>query len=80
MDLHLKQVSRACRSLGGVEQQVVYGTFRIPRIDVGFRRRKLADCAGHALPVQMKLHCRNGPLNNQGNALMIRPSVTTELQ
>jgi hypothetical protein len=38
---------------------------------------------GHALPVWMKLHCRNGFLNDQGNARMDKrafPSAPTELQ
>jgi hypothetical protein len=50
---------------------------------VCFRRRELADGDGHVPPVWMKLHCRNGFLHNQGNALMdqwIVPSTTTELQ
>jgi hypothetical protein len=69
--------------LAGIEQQVIHGTFKIPRIDVCFRRRELANYNGHVLPVWMKLHCRNGFLNNQGNALMGRPifsSAISELQ
>ncbi len=83
VDLHLRHASRTCHSLAGIEQQVIYGTFKIPRIYVCFRRRKLASCNGNVPTVWMKLHRRNGFLNNLGHALMderIFLSVTTELQ
>jgi hypothetical protein len=83
LNLYLGLESRACRSLAGIEQQVIYRTSKIPRIDVCLHARELAECDGHVPPVWMRLHRRNGFLNNQGNALMdkrVFPSATTKLQ